>query len=316
MYFLAVYSIPLFLFTVSLFPLLLRIGKDKREQEMIIIKNIDMPVVTGDETEESRTNWIGDAWILPFPLYSPSEIRSYFHLHNVLMIGDSEVSRIHYGTLIQLMYDATSHPSKYQLGNSTLLDRTYVADGSTCSKQIKSILSNHGSICRNFSEYDVGRIDFVQLECFHQVETFFHDHGYQLQQNYDIIMIGTGRLETAVPFQRRVCEEKRNDERTSMAFPYDAFHRMERLFQTLVNFQRNSTTPPLLLWRNGGFSREKQHRYVEEMDFRVKEQIRKKQMKIVLVDYANAIQERIYARLPLERALIFLQLTARSLLEN
>jgi hypothetical protein len=243
------------------------------------------------ENVPNRTTWIGDAWILPphQRLFAPFEIRDYFRRHHVLFVGDFEATRIHYGTLVELLQDTTNHPSRNRLGNSTLLDRTYVANGSSCD----SYFSIKRTICRTFSNH---RLDFIEIECFLQVSAFLSNH--ELIQRYHVIILATGRLETAVKHQRRKCET-----RHSRDFPGGAFARFKTLTQDLKKIEG----PPVIFWRTGAFSRQEQHDYVENMDELARIHLRDRS-NIQLIDYAEAIRERVYNRIPSERALLFIQL--------
>lgn len=227
--------------------------------------------------------WIGDAWILPprERLFGPLEIRDFFNHHSVLVIGDSEVSRIHYGTLVEILLDSSVHPSKNVLSNSTLLHRKYVADGSNCTFQ--------QGICRSFNNQ---QFDFVQLECFADVQHFLKETNLG---GYNAIVIATGRLETAVSFQRARCETA-----TTREFPRGSFERMNQLMEDLKHIK----VP--VIWRNGAFSRDTQHKFVQLMDQRVEERLLRTNVRFI--DYASSIHKRAYHRLAPERALLFIQL--------
>ena len=73
--------------------------------------------------------------------------------------------------------------------------------------------------------------------------------------------------------------------------------------------------PAPVLWRNGAYSREQQHGFVEQMDQRVKKDgiIRSGKQNIQLIDCATAIEERVDPRIPSERALRFIQLLMNTL---
>jgi hypothetical protein len=258
-----------------------------------------------DMTIPSTVTWIGDAWILPPSqrMFSPYEIRDYFSRHNVLLIGDSEVSRIHYATLVELLRDSTNHPSENRLGNMTLLDGSnYRADGSSCD----SDRMEHG-ICTQFLKNH--SFDFVQLECYGHVSDFLMKNS--LANLYNVIVVATGRLETSVKFQRRQCESAAPSTTTSNeeTFPESAFQRLQTLINTLEQL------PVPVLWRNGAYSREQQHEFVEQLDERVNGHLldRKRRTNVRLLDYASSVRERVYARIPSERALLFIQLLMNSL---
>jgi hypothetical protein len=252
-------------------------------------------------TIPSTVTWIGDAWILPPSqrMFSPYEIRGYFQHHNVLLIGDSEVSRIHYATLVEVLRGSTNHPSKNRLGNMTLLDGSYKADGSSCAGDSME----HG-ICTRFLNHS---FDFVQLECFGQVSEFLKQNS--VGNLYDVVVIATGRLETSVKFQRRQCESATTTASNVETFPGGSFQRMETLIDTLEQL------PVPVLWRNGAYSREQQHEFVELMDHKVRGRLleRNSRTSVRLIDYASSVRDRVYARIASERALLFIQLLMNSL---
>jgi hypothetical protein len=253
-------------------------------------------------TIPTTTTWIGDAWILPprLRMFGPMEIRNYFHSHSVLVIGDREVARVHYGTLVEILRDPSNHPSKNKLANSTQLDRTYVADGSSCQSHNFSRMWRMNGICREFLKQ---RIDFLQLECFREVSDFVRSHAITFPGTYDAVVLATGRLETAVQAQRRRCETYATRE-----FPKGAIVRMEEL---MVQLEELSVP---VIWRNGGFNREQQHEYVQLIDQYVENRLqRSSSCHVQLIDYASAVQERAYARIPSERALLFIELLMNAL---
>ena len=84
---------------------------------------------------------------------------------------------------------------------------------------------------------------------------------------------------------------------------------METLMTTL---QQHLPVP--VLWRNGAYSREQQHGFVEQMDQRVKDGIiRSGKQNVQLIDCATAIEERVDPQIPSERALRFIQLLMNTL---
>lgn len=254
----------------------------------------------------TTTTWIGDAWILPphQRMFGPIEIREYFHSHSVLVIGDREVTRVQYGTLVEILLDSTNHPSRNKLANSTLLDRNYVADGSSCrSQRFNGTMLRMNGICREFSKQ---RFDFVQLECFREVSDFLRSEDITFLRTYNAVVVATGRLETAVPSQRRRCETY-----ATRKFPQGTFLRMEELMKQL-----DELSVPVI-WRNGGFNREQQHEYVQLLDQSVQDRLRRNSScHVQLIDYASAIQERVYAQIPSERAILFIHLLMNALLAN